>query len=1098
MILSYHPVLGARFSSVTPRTRPLCRALMALTFGLGLTYGNASEPARAAPAAVGARHAKDMALGLELFKREVRDLLIEHCVRCHGGKRVQSKFDLSTRKGLLAGGKVGPAVVARAARQSRLYRLVTHAEEPHMPHNKERLSEEQVAALARWIDLGAPYDKPLVTEEQGSAAVVDDEDRAFWSFQPLVRPPVPPLEETATVVGNGWCRGPIDRFVFEKLAEHGLHPSVAASRRRLIRRLYFDVIGLPPTPEAVAGFVADPAPDAFDRLVDRLLADPRFGERWGRHWLDLARFAESHGFEHDTVREYAYHYRDFVIRAFNSDLPYDEFVQWQLAGDELAPDRPDAMAATGFLAAGVHATQITANQVEKERYDELDDMANTLGTSMLGLSIGCARCHDHKYYPIPTRDYYRFLSTFTTTIRSDHDVVVNAPEYRAALEQFFVTHRPYEQALADFERDELPTRFSRWLAAGDFAPEAFGWSLPELVKTQSQVGAEFERLPDGSILVVSNNGIKDTYTFTFDSRLASITGVRIDALAHGALPGGGPGRGEGGKFAFNRLSVTAQPLSKAAAGVTPVAVAADTGNAPQPVVLEFGTETFVEGGAPIEAKGQTSDRINWVVTEFLGRTHTLLIRFPEPVKNEHGTRLVFELGFRREYQGNMGRPRISLSGAATLPGVESGVVPERHRDTLGRVAAGGGDALDAERKKDLQEWYRVIDPRWRELESLRQNHLGTQPRPKTEKMLISSEGVAPLRLNTQGADFFEETYFLNRGDPNQKLGVAQQSFLQVLTRSDEVPLTGAASLWQEPPPEGSRLSYRRRALARWITDVERGAGNLLSRVAVNRLWQYLMGRGIVATPSDFGAQGERPSHPELLETLAVELTENGWRLKPLLRRLLTTAVYRQSAAADPERARKDPVNHWFWRRTPRRLEAEIVRDALLGVSDTLEPRMYGPGTLDEDHRRRSIYFLVRRSKLVPMMTVFDAPDALQGIPTRPVTTVAPQALYLLNSPVVQRASLFFAQRLEAFADSPEAAVDAAYEIALARPPRRSELEAALAFVAQQEASYEAAGREVPGKGTAEPGTAEPGASRRQALADLCQTIVSLNEFIYVD
>ena len=1050
----------------------LPRALVFVLLVLSARPGVAEVP----QAKVSPRHAKDMARGLELFKREVRGVLVENCLRCHGGKRVQSKLDLSTREGLLVGGKAGPAIVPGSSAKSRLYRLVAHIAEPHMPHRSERLEEEKIAALARWIDFGAPYDKPLVVEgEKSSASVVDAEDRAFWAFGPLARPALPEIDRDAS-----WCRGPIDRFVLKKLAEQELAPSAAAGRRKLIRRLSLDVIGLPPEPEVVAEFVADPAPDAYDRMVDRFLADPRFGERWGRHWLDLARFAESHGFEHDTTREYAYHYRDFVIRAFNSDLPYDDFVRWQIAGDEVASDEPDAMAATGFLAAGVHATQITANQVEKERYDELDDIVNTLGTSMLGLSIGCARCHDHKYDPIPTRDYYQLLSTFTTTVRSDHDVIVNAPQHRGALEEFFVMHRPYEKALEDFERQELAGRFERWLSRREIEEEDYRWYVPELVETDSQVGAEFSLLPDSSILVSSNNGIKDTYTFTYETQLSSVTGVRIDALAHGVLPGGGPGRGEAGKFAFNRLRVTAEPLppSVGTAGATALPAAATE---PREVALEFGPETFVEGGAPIPYKG-SKERIDWVATESLGRTHSLFVRLPEPVGNEHGTRLVFELGFRREYQGNMGRPRISLTDAETPPGVESGVVPERLRETLSRSTAGGGSGLGAEANKDFQGWYRTIDPRWRELEAARQAHLATQPRPQTEKMLISSEGVAPLRLNTQGADFFEDTYFLNRGDPNQKLGVAEQGFLQVLMRTDSKQHAPDSSLWQEAAPEGSRLSYRRRALAKWLTDVERGAGNLLARVIVNRLWQHLMGRGIVATPSDFGAQGERPSHPALLESLAVELVENDWGLKPILRGLLTSSVYRQSSAVDPEHTRKDAVNYWFWRRAPRRLEAEIVRDALLGVSGTLERSMYGPGTLDEDHRRRSIYFTVKRSKLVPMMTAFDAPDALQGIPSRSVTTVAPQALFLLNSSTVERAAKGFAEQLE-FAASREEAIQLAYEIALSRQPGETELAAALEFLDEQAASYTTAGHE---------------AAQQQALRDLCQTILSLNEFIYVD
>ena len=263
--------------------------------------------------------------------------------------------------------------------------------------------------------------KPLVAAA-GSAkdkGTVTDRDRQFWAFRPLPRVEPPSLRSAR------WVRTPVDQFILAKLEEKKLSPSPPASRRTLIRRAYLDLIGLPPTPEEVAAFENDPARDAYDRVVDHLLASPHYGERWGRHWLDLARFAESHGFEHDYDRTTAYHYRDFVIQALNLDMPYDQFVQWQLAGDEIDPENPLALKATGFLAAGVHATQITANQVEKERYDELDDMASITGTAMLGMTVGCARCHDHKFDPIPQTDYYRWLSTFTTTVRSEPELDVD-------------------------------------------------------------------------------------------------------------------------------------------------------------------------------------------------------------------------------------------------------------------------------------------------------------------------------------------------------------------------------------------------------------------------------------------------------------------------------------------------------------------------------------------------------------------------------------------------------------------------------------------------------------------------------------------------
>src|SRR5262245_23151241 len=385
-------------------------------------------------------HAEKMQEGLSLFKAQVRQVLIDNCVDCHGGAEVESGLDLATRKGLVRGGSHGASIVPGKAIDSNVVRFISHKEKPFMPHEADKLPDEQIAAISRWIDLGAPYDKPLVKNprdpDSWTAKFVDAKAREFWSFQPLGQHQPPAVKNEA------WPRGDIDRFVLAKLEEKGLTPNSPAERRVLIRRAYFDVIGLPPTAEEVEKFVADADPQAYDKLLDRLLENKHFGERWARHWLDAARFAESHGFEQDYDRPYAYHFRDFVIEAFNQDMPYDQFTRWQLAGDEFEPENPLALKATGFLGAVVFPTQITANEVDRTCYDALDDMAATTGSAMLGLSIGCARCHDHKFDPIPQADYYRLLSTFTTTVRSDLDVNMKPAEYAKAKAAFDAEHAP--------------------------------------------------------------------------------------------------------------------------------------------------------------------------------------------------------------------------------------------------------------------------------------------------------------------------------------------------------------------------------------------------------------------------------------------------------------------------------------------------------------------------------------------------------------------------------------------------------------------------------------------------------------------------------
>jgi hypothetical protein len=349
------------------------------------------------------------------------------------------------------------------------------------------------------------------------------------------------------------------------------------------------------------------------------------------------------------------------------------------------------------------------------------------------------------------------------------------------------------------------------------------------------------------------------------------------------------------------------------------------------------------------------------------------------------------------------------------------------------------------------------------------------PKRHTVKALISSEGLPAVRLHTQGADFLEKTHFLKRGDPNQKLDEATQGFLEVLITAPE-----QERHWQVKPPPGSRTSFRRAALAGWITDEKQGAGHLLARVIVNRLWQHHFGRAIVATPSDLGVQGDRPTHPELLDWLASELIRGGWRLKPLHRLIMTSAVYRESGVADPERLRLDHDNTLFWRHPRQRLEAEVIRDAMLAASGLLDRTMAGPGTLDEAQRRRSVYFMTKRSKLIPMMLLFDAPDGLQGIGVRSTTTIAPQSLLLMNSPIVRSWAAGFAARLAPAARRSTAeAVALGYAIALGRPPRGSEQADSLAFLEAQQARYG-------------PDGLEP------ALADFCQVLMGLNEFIYIE
>jgi mono/diheme cytochrome c family protein len=1015
-------------------------------------------------------HAARMAQGLVLFKKHVRPVLVTRCVRCHGGDSVESEFDLTDRDKLLRGGASGKVAEPGTGKTGRLYERITHARQPGMPFKADRLPDETIARIAEWIDLGAPYDSPLAgSNDQPSSwteKVVSPEAREFWAFRPLRR------GEAATVGNEAPVRTPIDRFVLQKLEAKGLSLGAPADRTRLIRRAYFDLVGLPPPPEAVAQFLNDPSADAWGDLLDRLLASPQYGERWARHWLDVSRFAESHGFEHDYDRPTAYFFRDFVITALNQDLPFDTFVKWQIAGDEYDPDNNLALMATGFLAAGVHSTQITKNEAERHRYDEMDDMLATTGSAMLGLSIGCARCHDHKFDPIPQRDYYRLLSSFTTTVRSDFELNLDRAGYEKAKAAFDAEHAPFAAALQKFEEDELPARLANWEKESGAEVAAAPWIVLDPQTMKSEGGASLSKVPDGSILAGGTNPQFDTYTFVVPTSLTGITSVRIEALADRSLVKGGPGRAANGNFDLTDFRVTIAPKNAQASGGRGTDQQVGPPGKSQ---LKNPRATFEQPGLPIAAAIDDNDKSGWAVDPQFGKDHAAAFELESPAGFEGGSILTFTLVFKGNDKHNFGRTRISVSTAKQPAELNAPGIPQSVLETLALPA----DKRSPEQRAALLKWYATQDAEWQKLNTAAQENLAKAPQPNLAKALISSEGLPPLRLHTQGADFLNETHFLRRGDPNQKEAAAAQGFLQVL-----MPAPDAAVRWQTPPPTGWRTSYRRRALAEWLTDPEQGAGALLARVIVNRLWQHHLGRGIVATPNDFGVRGAAPTHPELLDWLAAELIRRGWRLKEIHKLVMTSAVYLQSSRFDESNAAIDRENELLWRHPPRRLEAEVIRDSLLAVSGLLDPKMFGPGTLDEASRRRSIYFTVKRSKLMPMMQVFDAPDALSSLGERSSTTVAPQALLLMNNANSRACARAFARRIapESTTDLAQA-VRAAYLVAVARQPTAEELADGAAFVTAQAALY---------------GTAGKPDSRDLALADFCQVLLCLNEFVYVE
>jgi len=1036
----------------------MARCLFALTILASISV--ATQPVNAVDEeAVRKDHAERVKKGLLLFKGSVRATLIKHCLDCHGGKSTKADFDLSSRNSLLGGGYVD-----KTAGDSHLISLIRHSEKPHMPFKQPKLPESAIKQIEQWIELGAPYDKPLVEKvnnPEPAKMIVTDEDRQFWSFQPLkwVKP--------AKVKNEAWVRSPIDHFVLLKQEELGLHPNGPASRQVLIHRAYFDLLGLPPTPKQVEAFVNNPDKKAWPKLIDELLQSPHYGERWARHWLDVARFAESHGYEQDYDRKFAYHYRDFLIKALNDNLPYDEFVKWQLAGDELAPDNPEAMKATGFLGAGVFPTQLTEKEFESARYDELDDMVTTTGVAFLGLSIGCARCHDHKFDPIPSQDYYRLAASFTTTIRSEIDVDLDPKANRERKAVWEIKLAELNSAINSFEKNDVPKRFRAWLKKAPASTSLSPWETLEPTSIKSSGGSKFEKQEDGSHLAIGKAPDKEVLTITAETRQPNLGAIRLETLRDDSLPSKGPGRAANGNFALGNINVTAQSVD---------------GSEPLTEVKLVGaraTHQQNSGSLSVAASIDGDPVSGWAVdTGGIGKDQAAVFDFATTTGFESGTKLIITLTFNHPNNRHaVGRFRLSVSDQTQLK-AEVGNVKLGATVSTALASLRKNSDETSEAWKTGLGWFRTTLPEWQALSKTVADHTAKGPGLRLAKVMVSSEGYPHMKHHADGRGyphFYPQTNFLNRGDVNQKKEVVSQSFLQVL-----MPAAKTEKNWLVTPPKGwDRTSFRRASLANWITDADAGAGQLAARVIVNRLWQHHFGRGIVSTPNDFGFPGERPTHPALLDWLALNLIEGDWKLKRIHKLMMTSSVYMQSGEHDQSRAKIDRENVWFWRRVPQRLEGEAIRDAMLAVSGQLDRKMFGPGTLDQNMKRRSIYFFIKRSKLIPMMMLFDWPEHLVSIGQRTSTTVAPQALMFMNSQQGRAYAESFAAMLAGEGDK----IGQAYRSAFGRDPSSDERRLAEEFRTDQASEYRDAGRND---------------AEKIALADLCQAIFSMNEFVYVD
>ncbi|SIO31945.1 Planctomycete cytochrome C [Singulisphaera sp. GP187] len=969
-----------------------------------------------------------------LFREQVAPLLEARCVSCHGGRAPKAKLSLATAQGLEAGGESGAVVVPGRPEESLLLDSIA-GDPPEMPKTGALLEPAQVASVRTWIAQGAHWPEGLTLQAKRPEA------GDWWAFRPLVRPEIPKVTHRA------WPRAPIDAFILSRLEAKGLTPSPEADRRTLIRRLTFDLHGLPPTPREVDTFVDDPRPDAYERLVDRLLASPRYGERWGRHWLDVVHYGDTHGYDKDKRRDHAWPYRDYIIQSLNDDVPYARFVQEQIAGDRLWPGDPRGVIATGFVAAGpwdfVGHVELREGTVDKEkaRLNDRDDMLASTMSTFQSLTVHCARCHDHKFDPIPQKDYYRLQAVFAGVERGERP--------------FLTRESAAQRATLEARKAELTAQLATLKAKADSA------TSPELVRLGDELEAlrgQLAALPGPTATAPSpsngyHSGIAPTPDVVKWVQVDLGRAVPIDAVrlipARPTDFADTPGFGFPARF---RVELADEPTF-----ARPLVIAdqsaADFANP--------GLAAYVVRPRP----GQASAR-------FLRVTASRLWKRTDDY--------VFALG---ELEVISEGRRAAVAAVTALDSIEGGRWGRARLidgfDSRARL----DDLADPVARERLELQCQVQETRSR-YEALKESQVDTGIRDgidRTVAELAALDGqVKALLAADQVYAVVARTprpiHLLNRGDVEQPGEAIAPGALSCLSGLDSDFRASAAK------EEGAR----RAALAEWIGNPR----NVLTwRSIVNRLWHGHFGRGLVDTPNDFGRNGSMPTHPELLDWLAVELLEKGQSLKGLHRSIVSSATYRQSSRHDPNAAAQDADNHWLWRMNRTRLDAESVRDGVLAVSGTLDSKMGGPGfepfRFKDDHspiydhgdpdradspetRRRTIYRFIVRSVPHPFLESLDCADPNINTPVRAATISPLQALALLNDRFMIQQSRAFAHRLEALSDDPARRIDEAYHLALGRFPRPEERATLAAF------------------------------AEKHGLANACRILFNANEFVFID
>jgi hypothetical protein len=936
------------------------------------------------------------------FNRDIRPILAENCYSCHGPDAGQRKADLrlDTKDGLFTAIKdVGP-VIPEHADQSEVYRrITTDNADDRMPEPKSgrRLAPRQIALIKKWIEQGAPW-------------------QGHWAFTAPTRPRLPKDENAS------WARNPIDNFMLARLGAEGLKPSPEADKATLIRRVTLDLTGLPPTPKEVDDFLADQSPDAYEKLVDRLLADPHYGERMALDWLDAARFADTHGYHIDAGRDMT-HWRDWVIKAFNQNKPFDQFTIEQLAGDLLPNATPDQKVASGFNRNNM--INFEGGAIPEEYLTAyLIDRTNTTSTVFLGLTLNCCQCHDHKYDPFTQKDYYQLYAFFNGIPENGLDgqkgnagplLMLPTASQKKKLDEFASSISRIEHELTS-PKPQADEAQAKWEQSLTDARDTH-WTIVQVTESKAASGAEFRPEPDGSYVVSGPAAPTDTYTIRFKPDLAEVTAIRVEAIGD---EHGGPGRSANGNFVLTGLAVSAGAADKL-----------------KTVPLQSATADFSQDKFNVASLVRGMRRAGWAIYPEAGKTHSAIFEFQRQILTEADPVISLKLEFNSQFsQHEIARFRISVTSAHS----RSSLPPE-----IAKVVSVPTEKRSDKEVSDLRSWYRgQYIPEFREagrqLEKLRKDRDAFMAR-------------VPSTMVMQAMARPRETHILVRGQYD-KFG-------------DEVKPNTPAAL----PAMRSDKPHNRLGLAEWIVDP---ANPLMARVTVNRLWQSFLGAGLVKTPGDFGTQGDMPSHPELLDWLACQFRDGDagtakWDVKAMVRLIVTSSTYRQSSRTTPELLAHDPEDRWLERGPRFRLNAEFIRDQALAVSGLLNDQIGGesvfpyqpPGLWEElmsradgakwtaqvytpshgqDLYRRSMYTFWKRTSPPPALSTFDAPDREVCTVKRSRTNTPLQALVLWNDPTYIEASRKMAERvMTESGPSVDQRIDFAFKLATAREPRPQEL-----------------------------------------------------------